>query len=121
MSEARPRLQAILQNYFDHHELAAFMYPTTPIPAAAVDADDADIEINGERVKHGFGHSIDNTVYQTATGIPSLTLPAGLAPDDLPIGVGFDGPAGSDKRLLAIGRAFERARGPFPRPPHSNR
>jgi len=121
MSEARPRLQAILQNYFDHNELAAFMYPTTPIPAAAVDADDADVEINGKRVKHGFGHSIDNTVYQTTTGIPSLTLPAGLAPDDLPIGVGFDGPAGSDQRLLAIGRAFERARGPFPRPPHSNK
>jgi mandelamide amidase len=121
MSETRPRLQAILQHYFDHNELAAFMYPTTPFPAAAVDADDADVEINGELVKHGFGHSIDNTVYQTATGIPSLTLPAGLAPDHLPIGVGFDGPAGSDKQLLAIGRAFERVRGPFPQPPHSNK
>jgi mandelamide amidase len=119
MNEARPRLQKILQSYFDHNELAAFMYPTTPIPAAVVDADDADIEINGKLVKHGFGHSIDNTVYQTATGIPSLTLPAGLTPDGLPIGVGFDGPIGSDKRLLAIGRAFERARGPFPLPPHS--
>jgi mandelamide amidase len=121
MSETRPRLQAILQHYFDHNELAAFMYPTTPFPAAAVDADDADVEINGELVKHGFGHSIDNTVYQTATGIPSLTLPAGLAPHHLPIGVGFDGPAGSDKQLLAIGRAFERVRGPFPQPPHSNK
>jgi len=119
MSEERPRLQKILQSYFDRNELASFMYPTTPFPTAAVDADDADIEINGERLKHGFGHSIDNTVYQTATGIPSLTLPAGLAPDDLPIGVSFDGPTGSDKRLLAIGRAFERARGPFPLPPHS--
>ena len=119
MSEERPRLQKILQSYFDRNELASFMYPTTPFPTAAVDADDADIEINGERVKHGFGHSIDNTVYQTATGIPSLTLPAGLTPDELPIGVSFDGPTGSDKRLLAIGRAFERARGPFPLPPHS--
>jgi mandelamide amidase len=81
----------------------------------------SEVEINGELVKHGFGHSIDNTVYQTATGIPSLTLPAGLAPDHLPIGVGFDGPAGSDKQLLAIGRAFERVRGPFPQPPHSNK
>jgi Asp-tRNA(Asn)/Glu-tRNA(Gln) amidotransferase A subunit family amidase len=119
MSEERPRLQKILQNYFDSNEVATFMYPTTPFPAAAVDADDADLEINGELVKHGFGHSIDNTVYQTATGIPSLTLPAGLTPDNLPIGISFDGPTGSDKRLLAIGRAFERARGPFPLPPNS--
>jgi len=119
MNEARPRLQKMLQSYFDDNELAAFMFPTSPIPAAAVDADDADIEINGERVKYGFGHSIDNTVYQTAAGIPSLTLPAGLTPDNLPIGVSFDGPTGSDQRLLAIGRAFEQARGPFPRATHS--
>jgi Asp-tRNA(Asn)/Glu-tRNA(Gln) amidotransferase A subunit family amidase len=119
MSEERPRLQKILQSYFDHNKLAAFMYPTTPFPTAAIDWDDADIEINGERIKHGFGHSIDNTVYQTATGIPSLTLPAGLTPDNLPVGLSFDGPIGSDHQLLAIGRAFERARGPFPRPPHS--
>jgi len=121
MDEHRPRLQEILQSYFDRNELAAFMYPTTPFPTAEVDADDADLEINGELVKHGFGHSIDNTVYQTATGIPSLTLPAGLTDDGLPVGLSFDGPTGSDKRLLAIGRAFERARGPFPRPPHSNK
>lgn len=119
MNEHRPRLQAILQNYFDDHELAAFMYPTTPIPAAAINEDYADVEINGELVKHGFGHSIDNTVYQTAAGIPSLTVPGGLTSDELPVGVGFDGPTGSDHRLLAIGRAFELARGPFPRPPHS--
>jgi Asp-tRNA(Asn)/Glu-tRNA(Gln) amidotransferase A subunit family amidase len=119
MDETRPYLQQLLQRYFDEHELAAFMYPTSPIPAAAVNADDADIEINGKPVKSGFGHSIDNTVYQTAAGIPSLTVPAGLTPDHLPVGVGFDGPNGSDQRLLAIGRAFEQARGPFPRPPHS--
>ena len=119
MDEERPRLQKILQNYFDRNKLDTFMYPTTPFPAAAVDADDADIKINGKLVKHGFGQSINNTVYQTATGIPSLTLPAGLAQGDLPIGVSFDGPIGSDNRLLAIGHAFERARGPFPLPPNS--
>ena len=119
MSEERPRLQEILRNYFERNGLAAFMYPTTPFPAAVGDDDDGDVEIDGKLVKHGLGHSIDNTVYQTATGIASLTVPAGLTPDDLPVGVSFDGPTGSDRQLLAIGRAFELARGPFPRPPHS--
>ena len=64
---------------------------------------------------------VSDTISRLVSDTVETPLPAGLAPDDLPIGVGFDGPTGSDQRLLTIGRAFERARGPFPRPPHSNR
>jgi mandelamide amidase len=67
-------------------------------------------------VKHGFGAVSNNTVHQSSAGIPSLVIPAGLTEDGLPVGLSFDGPPGSDRRLLAIGRAFERARGEFPRP-----
>lgn len=120
MNEGRPRLQKLLQDYFDDNRLAAFMYPTTPFPAAVAETDDADIELDGAMVAGGFGHSIDNTVYQTATGIPSLTLPGGITPDGLPVGIGFDGPMGSDRMLLALGRAVEALRGPLPSPPHSS-
>jgi Asp-tRNA(Asn)/Glu-tRNA(Gln) amidotransferase A subunit family amidase len=37
--------------------------------------------------------------------------------DGLPVGISFDGLPGSDRALLAIGHAFEKARGPFPLPP----
>jgi Asp-tRNA(Asn)/Glu-tRNA(Gln) amidotransferase A subunit family amidase len=119
MDEHRPQLQKILQAYFDSHELAAFMFPMTPFPAPSIDEDNADLPINGKILKGGFAQVINNTVYQSAAGIPSLVVPAGITPDGLPVGVGFDGPMGSDQRLLAIGRAFESARGPFPKPPHS--
>ena len=35
-------------------------------------------------------------------GIPGVSLPIGSSPVGLPIGLALDGPAGSDRRLLAI-------------------
>ena len=87
-----------------------------PFPAPPIGEDNSDLEINGELIRGGYGTLIQNTVYQSACGIPSLTVPAGLA-DGLPVGISFDGLRGSDARLLGIGRAFERARGEFPWPP----
>lgn len=113
----RPRLQKMLENYFDEHAVDAIVFPTTPFPAPAIDDDDADLVVNGELITGGFAAVINNTVYQSAAGIPSLVVPAGLTHDGLPVGMSFDGPAGSDRRLLAIGAAFEKIRGPFPLPP----
>lgn len=116
MDVFRPRLQAQLAAYFREHRLDALIFPTTPFPAMAVPNDEADVIINDRHVAHGFGYVIHNTVYQSAAGIPSLTVPAGLTTDGLPVGISFDGPIGSDRRLLAIGLAFETLRGPFPLP-----
>lgn len=113
----RPKLQAMLAAYFRDNRLDALIFPTTPFPAVAVPHDIADVVINGRVLRQGFAHLIDNTVYQSASGIPSLTVPAGLTPDGLPVGLSFDGPLGSDRRLLEIGLAFEHVRGPFPLPP----
>jgi mandelamide amidase len=113
----RPRLQAMLAAYFRDHRLDALIFPTTPFPAVAVPHDTAELVVNGKLLKYGFGFLIQNTVYQSASGIPSLTVPAGLTGDGLPVGLSLDGPLGSDRRLLAIGLAFEQARGPFPPPP----
>jgi Asp-tRNA(Asn)/Glu-tRNA(Gln) amidotransferase A subunit family amidase len=113
----RPRLQKILQAYFEAHRLAAIIFPTTPFPAPEIAEDTADLIINGRLIKQGFASIINNTVYQSAAGIPSLVVPAGLTVDRLPVGISFDGPQGSDRNLLAIGKAFETLRGPFPLPP----
>ena len=75
------------------------------------------MEINEKLVTNGFGHVMDHTIHQSAAGVPSLTLPAGLTSDGLPVGISFDGPLGSDRTLMAIARAFEAARGPLPPPP----
>jgi len=117
MQEFRPRLQKMLNDYFDEHRVAAIVFPTTPFPAPDIDDDNADLVVNGKLIKGGFSAVINNTVYQSAAGIPSLVVPAGLTDDGLPVGISFDGPDGSDQRLLAIGTAFEDIRGPFPLPP----
>ena len=53
-------------------------------------------------------------------GIPGLSIAAGLTQEGLPVGVEIDGPADSDRRLLAIGLAIEAALreefGPVPPP-----
>jgi mandelamide amidase len=116
MHAHRPRLQQLLADHFAQHRLDALIFPTTPFPAVAVANDLADLVINGRHLPQGFGYLIQNTVYQSASGIPSLTVPAGLTVDGLPVGLNFDGPMGTDRRLLAIGLAFEELRGPFPAP-----
>jgi mandelamide amidase len=117
MKSLRPALQAAIQAYYDEHQVVAMVFPTSPFPATRLQGENPDMEINGKHVPEGFGHIIDHTVHQSAAGVPSLTLPGGLTSDGLPVGISFDGPLGTDRTLLAIARAFEAARGPFPPPP----
>jgi mandelamide amidase len=44
-------------------------------------------------------------------------IPAGLDTAGLPVCIELDGPAGSDTRLLAIGRVIEGVLGALPPPP----
>jgi Asp-tRNA(Asn)/Glu-tRNA(Gln) amidotransferase A subunit family amidase len=43
-------------------------------------------------------------------------LPIGLAPGGLPVSIEFDGPAGTDRALLALGMSAERLFDPPPMP-----
>ena len=47
----------------------------------------------------------------TMTVCPSLALPAGFTPAGLPVGLQLVGPHHSERRLLAIGKAFEQGTG----------
>ncbi|MEH3085710.1 MAG: hypothetical protein PGN26_04090 [Xylophilus ampelinus] len=46
------------------------------------------------------------------------TLSGSLTASGLPAGLEFDGPVGSDERLLAIGMAVEALLGRLPTPPN---
>ena len=52
----------------------------------------------------------------STAGLPGLVLPAGLTHGGLPVGIEFDGPAASDRALLALGLSFERVLGAIPAP-----
>jgi hypothetical protein len=45
-----------------------------------------------------------------------LVLPPGLTARGLPVGIEFDAPARSDRKLLALGLSLEHALGPIPPP-----
>jgi amidase len=47
----------------------------------------------------------------TMTGCPSISVPAGFTPEQLPIGLQMVGPHRSEHRLLSIAKAFEEATG----------
>ncbi|MEO1115817.1 MAG: amidase family protein [Pseudomonadota bacterium] len=50
-----------------------------------------------------------NTDPGSIAGIPGLSLPIGLTAEGLPVGLELDGPAFSDRHLLALGLAVEAA------------
>jgi Asp-tRNA(Asn)/Glu-tRNA(Gln) amidotransferase A subunit family amidase len=59
---------------------------------------------------HYTGDATFNLLWTTLHG-PNVTVPAGLGPKGLPMGVQLVGPAGSDARVLAVARWVQAAMG----------
>jgi len=102
--QARRGLQAVYAEAFAAHGVRALLFPTTALTAAPVGRD-ITVQLNGEELPT-FAAFIRNTDPGSNAGIPGVTLPAGLA-GGLPVGLGLDGPAGSDRGLLALAAAVE--------------
>ncbi len=105
MANGGPRLRQAFAACFAGNELDALIFPTTVRPAALIGEDET-VELAGETVP-AFPTFIHNTDPGSIAGIPGISVPAGLTADGLPIGIALDGPAGSDRRLLAVARALE--------------
>ncbi|MCP3394520.1 indoleacetamide hydrolase [Bradyrhizobium sp. CCGB12] len=106
---ARPRLQALYGRTFADNRLDAVAFPTTPRVAIASNPDSSSLE--------NFGLFIQNTDPGSNAGIPGIQIPIALgATSKLPVGLELDGPAGSDRRLLAIGMALDAVFGRLPPP-----
>ena len=111
----RPRLQAIYADYFASHDLAALVYPTTPIAGAPIGTQEKGA-LDGETVP-SITKFDRNVSPASNAGIPSLSLPTGLTPAGLPEGMTLDAPEGNDAKLLAIGLAIEARETPLPAAP----
>jgi Asp-tRNA(Asn)/Glu-tRNA(Gln) amidotransferase A subunit family amidase len=110
----RPKLQDAYRQAFHRHHLDALVFPTTPLPARPIGQDET-VELNGEQVPTFFTY-IRNTDPGAGAGLPGVNIPAGLTPAGLPVGLELDGPAGSDRPLLALGLAIEEELGLLPAP-----
>jgi mandelamide amidase len=110
VEEGRPALVSAYEALFADAGIDALLFPTVPRVAAPAGPASSDLET--------FSTFIRNTDPGSNAGLPGLTLPAGLGPEaGLPVGIELDGPAGSDRRLLAIGMGIEDLLGTLPPPP----
>jgi amidase len=112
--ERRDRFAATWEDFF--RDLDALLLPPAMTTAFTHRDSGAPIDVDGQPADYG-GHGA-LLVFCNLTGLPALTVPAGLDPDGLPVGVQVVGPRWSEPRLLGIARELERA-GALPgfRPP----
>jgi mandelamide amidase len=110
-----PRLRAMYKEYFARSGVAAIVFPTTILPAPKLGEEDMEVEVRGKRMPLDEAMA-RNIAPGSTTGLPGLVLPAGLTPSGLPVALEFDGPAGSDRSLLAVGLALEGVLGKLPPP-----
>lgn len=109
---ARPALQALYRDTFTKNKLDAIAFPTTPKVAITANPDSSSLE--------NFLLFIQNTDPGSNAGVPGIQIPVALgASSKLPVGLELDGPAGSDRRLLAIGLAMDKTFGRLPAPARS--
>jgi amidase len=85
------------------HKLDALVGPTMPA-SWPIDA------VHGDQISGGGAGSL-----AAVAGYPHLTVPMGQV-RGLPVGLSFIGGKWSDGRILALGYAYEQARGPLPGP-----
>lgn len=103
----RPALAKLYADTFAAHRLDALVFPTVPHVAPPANPQSSSID--------NFLLFIQNTDPGSNAGIPGLQIPIGLgATSRLPVGLELDGPAASDRRLLAIGLAMEPVFGRMP-------
>ncbi len=100
MQRHRPALRRLYAETFSRRRLDALVFPTVPQVAMPADALASSAAT--------FARVIRNTDPGSNAALPGLQIPIALgARTGLPVGLALDGPAGSDRRLLAIGLALE--------------
>ncbi len=109
-----PALRRTLSDYFAANQLDAMVFPAAQIAAPPI-GHDTETKLNGSDVS--FEAVISRNISPGSTGgLPGLVIPADLNREGLPVCLEFDGPAGSDRELLAIGLAVESVLGQLPPP-----
>jgi mandelamide amidase len=109
-----PRLRWLYRDYFARTGAAAMVFPATMVTAPRI-GEETEVSIRGQRVAFDVAVA-RNIAPGSSAGVPGLVLPAGLAANGLPVALEFDGPAGSDRALLALGLGVEAVLGPIAPP-----
>ena len=107
VSKGSAALKKHYQTLYDTYAVDALVFPTTTIVAPV-----ACSEVNAPET---FERLIRNTEPGASAGLACIQLPVALGKKSgMPVGLELDAPAGSDRRLLAIGIALESILGRIP-------
>ena len=98
----RDEVRAAVEALLDRHDLTALVYPTIRQTARPV----------------GLAQPGSNCALSAISGLPAVTVPAGYAPDGMPVGLEMIGREFAEPDLIRLAYAFEQATG-HRRPPHS--
>jgi indoleacetamide hydrolase len=110
----RPSLQKTYADCFAKNQIEALIFPTTPLPAALIGEDDT-VMFCGAATPT-FPIYTRNVGPGSVAGLPGISVPMGCNAAGLPLGLALDGPAGSDRRLLAIAMALQALMPAMPKP-----
>jgi amidase/aspartyl-tRNA(Asn)/glutamyl-tRNA(Gln) amidotransferase subunit A len=98
-----------LQDIFERYDL--IVAPTLAIPPVRNATDGNTIgptQINGETVDPLIGWCMTYPI--NFTGHPAISVPAGLTPEGLPVGLQIIGRRHADETVLALASRFEQAK-----------
>jgi mandelamide amidase len=115
MEEDLPAIRGMFRDYFAVNQLDGMIFPTVPVTAQPIAGSDEKVLLNGQPAPT-FLTVARNTSPGSIAGIPGITIPAGLSPGGMPVGIEIDGPFGSDTRLLSIALMLEEILGTLPAP-----
>uniref|UniRef100_A0A7S4KK19 Amidase domain-containing protein n=1 Tax=Paramoeba aestuarina TaxID=180227 RepID=A0A7S4KK19_9EUKA len=108
------KLKKMVNEYFDEHKLDCLVMPTCVVLPPEIGQEK--MKIKGKEIESIFAVT-HNSLFSPLTATPALSVPAGIVEGIGGVGIDFVGRPGSEFELLAIGKAFEEARGKLPSPP----
>ena len=114
LTQQRPALQNTYRGAFADNRLDALVFPSTMVTASPLQ-EVLMHPFRGGEITH-FAAAGHNVQPASQCGFPGLTIAMGLCDNGLPAAIGFDGLPGEDRKLLAIGAAYEAIRPPMPGP-----
>ncbi|WP_316546311.1 amidase [Klebsiella oxytoca] len=102
LSKTIPSLRTQLTDIISKGKYSAIMFPTVSCPASSLPG-----KSDPEYVCKSADPSAASYIAST-TGFPQVTVPAGMAAGNAPVGISFLGAPGADKQLLQLSFLFEQ-------------
>ncbi|GAB4818661.1 hypothetical protein N2152v2_005707 [Parachlorella kessleri] len=118
ITEGTPFITGLWNQTFANSSVDVILVPTTRIPARPIYATDGMAEFDGkwDTTYSLYGQAV---MADVPSKIPSITMPAGLADDGMPVGMMLYARPGDDSTLLSIAAALEAAIPAIPPPPET--